>query len=82
MFTGIVQGLCRVGSVVDEPGLRRLQIDLGDLASGLQTGASVAVNGTCLTATSSERDGVRGSTSSVNRMARSNLGAISRSATW
>ena len=51
MFTGIVQGLCRVAAVVDEPGLRRLRIDLGELALGLETGASVAVNGTCLTAT-------------------------------
>jgi riboflavin synthase len=51
MFTGIVQGLCRVAAVVDESGLRRLTLDLGDLAEGLIAGASVAVNGTCLTAT-------------------------------
>lgn len=75
MFTGIVQAQCRVGSVVDEPGLRRLQMDLGDLADGLVTGASVAVNGTCLTATwiSNGRVGfdvIRES------MARSNLGLI------
>jgi riboflavin synthase len=51
VFTGIVQGLCRVVGVVDEPGLRRLRIELGELALGLEPGASVAVNGTCLTAT-------------------------------
>lgn len=51
MFTGIVQGLCRVVAVDDEPGLRRLRIDLADLSAALSTGASVAVNGTCLTAT-------------------------------
>jgi len=51
VFTGIVQGLCRVATITDEPGLRRLQVQLGGLAEGLQTGASVAVNGTCLTAT-------------------------------
>lgn len=50
MFTGIVQGLCEVVAVADEPALRRLQVDLGGLAEGLQTGASVAVNGVCLTA--------------------------------
>ena len=50
MFTGIVQGLCEVAAVADEPALRRLQVDLGGLAEGLQTGASVAVNGVCLTA--------------------------------
>lgn len=51
MFTGIVQGLCRVVAVADEPGLRRLQIDLTGLVDSLAPGASVAINGTCLTAT-------------------------------
>ncbi|HEX7036950.1 MAG TPA: riboflavin synthase subunit alpha [Pseudomonadales bacterium] len=51
MFTGIVQGLCPVRRVSDEPGLRRLTIDLGEHAVGLEPGASVAVNGTCLTVT-------------------------------
>ena len=49
MFTGIVQGLCEVASIADEPGLRLLEMDLGGLAEGLQLGASVAVNGVCLT---------------------------------
>lgn len=52
MFTGIVQGLCEVGAVDDEPGLRRLELRLGgELTDGLETGASVAVNGVCLTVT-------------------------------
>jgi len=51
MFTGIVQGFCEVVAVVDEPGIRRLSLRLGQLADGLETGASVAVNGACLTAT-------------------------------
>lgn len=51
MFTGIVQGLCEVAAVADEPALRRLRVDLGGLAEGLRPGASVAVNGVCLTAT-------------------------------
>src|SRR5215470_4545948 len=55
VFTGIVQGLCRVVAVADEPGLRRLQIDLIDLVDSLAPGASVAINGTCLTATSIDR---------------------------
>ena len=50
MFTGIVQGLCEVTSVGDEAGLRRLGVDLGALACGLDLGASVAINGVCLTA--------------------------------
>jgi riboflavin synthase len=51
MFTGIVQGLCRVVSVEEQTGLRGLAIELAELAGGLQLGASVAVNGTCLTVT-------------------------------
>ncbi|MAT82663.1 MAG: riboflavin synthase [Gammaproteobacteria bacterium] len=55
MFTGIVQGLCEVGAVDDEPGLRRLELRLGgELTDGLETGASVAVNGVCLTVTAVE----------------------------
>lgn len=51
MFTGIVQGLCRVVSVSREPNLTRFHVDLGELAPGVQLGASVAINGTCLTVT-------------------------------
>jgi len=75
MFTGIVQGLCRVAAVVDEPGLRRLRIDLGELALGLATGASVAVNGTCLTATQIDAGPV-GFDLIRESADRSNLGAI------
>jgi len=75
MFTGIVQGVCRVAGVVDEPGLRRLRIDLGELALGLETGASVAINGTCLTAT--HIDAGRVGFDLIRESAdRSNLGAI------
>lgn len=75
MFTGIVQGLCRVAAVTDEPGLRRLQLQLDDLASGLQLGASVAVNGTCLTATFVEKGRV-GFDVIRESIARSNLGGL------
>jgi riboflavin synthase len=51
MFTGIVQGLCTVAQVEEAPNLRRIALELGELASGLATGASVAINGTCLTVT-------------------------------
>jgi riboflavin synthase len=76
VFTGIVQGLCRVAEIADEPGLRRLQIQLDTLASGLQTGASVAVNGTCLTATVI-KDGRVGFDVIRESVARSNLGGLS-----
>lgn len=58
MFTGIVQGLCEVASVVDEPGLRRIRIQIGELSQGLDLGASVAINGVCLTATQVEAGSV------------------------
>ena len=51
MFTGIVQGLCKVCEVTDEVNLRRLTVDLGEMAQGVELGASVAVNGVCITVT-------------------------------
>ena len=51
MFTGIVQKVCAVAGV--RPGdVTRLRIALGELGAGLESGASVAVNGVCLTAVS------------------------------
>ena len=50
MFTGIVQGTRPVQEIHDYEGGRRLKIKLDDLSEGLQRGASVAVNGVCLTA--------------------------------
>ena len=57
MFTGIVKGMGRVVSV-EQPAadFRTHTVELpGDMAGGLQTGASVAHNGCCLTVT--ETDG-------------------------
>ena len=50
MFTGIVQGCGTVAEIRPGEGVTTLLIDLPD-ASGLQRGASVAINGACLTAT-------------------------------
>ena len=52
MFTGIVQGVAHVSAATDRPGLRsfRLQFPPG-FCAGLAIGASVAVDGTCLTVT-------------------------------
>ncbi len=52
MFTGIVQGTARIAAATDRPGLRsfRLQFPAG-FADGLAIGASVAVDGVCLTVT-------------------------------
>lgn len=51
MFTGIVDGLRTVVGVEEAPGRRRLRVALGPSAEGVVDGASVAVNGCCLTVT-------------------------------
>ncbi len=51
MFTGIIAELGRVGTIEASEEGGRLRIH-ADLASELETGDSVAVNGACLTATS------------------------------
>ncbi|MET3118615.1 riboflavin synthase [Undibacterium sp. GrIS 1.8] len=53
MFTGIVQGIARIASITDKPGLRTFTLDFPDgFCEGLEIGASVAVDGVCLTVTS------------------------------
>ena len=56
MFTGIVQGLIEVGEIEHMDDISRLRLNLAELGEGLSLGASVAINGTCLTvvATSSK----------------------------
>ena len=56
MFTGIVQGIRKILVVEDFQGGRRLRIKLEDSAEKLQQGASVAVNGVCLTVVRFEKD--------------------------
>ncbi|XOV81627.1 MAG: riboflavin synthase subunit alpha [bacterium] len=51
MFTGIVQALVRVQHIDDQGDLVKLTLDMGGMTDGLVPGASVAVNGTCLTVT-------------------------------
>jgi riboflavin synthase len=52
MFTGIVQGVAHVAQVTDRSGLRTLRLSFaGGFDAGLQIGASVSVEGVCLTAT-------------------------------
>lgn len=59
MFTGIVKGLGTVVSVTDKPGLRTFVVEVpAGYADGLQVGASVAIDGTCLTATAVDGDRV------------------------
>jgi riboflavin synthase len=54
MFTGIVQGTATVVAVAERVGLRSLTLALpAGFGDGLAVGASVAVDGTCLTVTGS-----------------------------
>jgi len=55
MFTGLIEGTGRVFALVSPKGVSlSLMIDAGPLAEGAQIGDSVAINGCCLTVTSSE----------------------------
>ncbi|MDT3591645.1 riboflavin synthase subunit alpha [Cronobacter sakazakii] len=52
MFTGIVQGTAKVVAIDEKPNFRTHVVELPDeLLPGLETGASVAHNGCCLTVT-------------------------------
>lgn len=58
MFTGIVQGVADVAALEDHPGLRRLRLAFPPgFDAGLAVGASVAVDGTCLTVTALQPQG-------------------------
>lgn len=49
MFTGLVEGLGRVVSILDEPPGKRLAIESSVFTERAELGASIAVNGCCLT---------------------------------
>lgn len=52
MFTGIVSGYCPITALTKETGLTTLTVDLTTVGTqGLRQGASVAINGACLTVT-------------------------------
>src|ERR1039458_2320950 len=55
MFTGLVEGTGRVVTLLSPEGVARsLMIDAGPLAEGARIGDSVAINGCCLTVSSTE----------------------------
>jgi riboflavin synthase len=57
MFTGIVQGMATVRALTERPGLRTFTLTFPPgFAQGLAVGASVAVDGTCLTVTALHGD--------------------------
>lgn len=59
MFTGIVQGIAHVESIVDRPGLRSFALRLPQrFDDGLTIGASVSCDGVCLTVTANGTPGL------------------------
>jgi riboflavin synthase len=51
MYTGITRGVFRVVDVAPRPGAARLTVELSEaLAAGVELGASISVDGVCLTA--------------------------------
>lgn len=57
MFTGIVQGVATIREVSTAPGLNTYAIQLpADRTEGVTIGASVSINGACLTVTRQEGD--------------------------
>ena len=59
MYTGIVSGTAPVIAVADGEGIRALTIDLDGFSEGLHIGASVALDGVCMTVVSMEGTEVR-----------------------
>jgi riboflavin synthase len=52
MFTGIVQSIAKIADVTDKNGIRTFVMDFNEgFCTGLEIGASVAVDGVCLTVT-------------------------------
>jgi riboflavin synthase len=57
MFTGIVQGIAQVAQVTERSGLRSLRLAFPrGFDAGLEVGASVSVDGVCLTVTARHED--------------------------
>ena len=60
MFTGIVQGIGVVTQLADRKGIRRVQVRMPKgYEEGLATGASIAINGLCLTVVGWDDQGVQ-----------------------
>ena len=59
MYTGIVSGTAPVIAVANGEGIHALTIDLDGFSNGLQIGASVALDGVCMTVVSMEGTEVR-----------------------
>ena len=52
MFSGIVSGTAPILRIAEGEGIRKITVDLGDFLDGLETGASVSLDGVCMTVVS------------------------------
>jgi riboflavin synthase len=77
MFTGIVQGIATVSALIDRPGLRSFVLALpSGFSPGLAIGASVAVDGVCLTVTSLDGAGAAAFDVMQQTLALTTLGSL------
>lgn len=80
MFTGIVQAKVKVSEISDQEQFRRLTLEVPEqLLQSLERGASISVNGTCLTATEFSQTEAFGWVSFDvidETLAKTNLGAL------
>jgi riboflavin synthase len=75
MFTGLIEQVCVVRSVLRKADSMELTIDLGKLAGGCKIGDSIAINGACLTVAGLGGDFVTFDVSGET-LAKSNLGGL------
>ena len=75
MFTGIIEAMADVSALIDEPPGKRLELACESIAADAEIGASVAINGCCLTVVA--HDGERMAfEAGPETLARTNLGEL------
>jgi riboflavin synthase len=57
MFTGIIEEIGEIAEIADSGGFRTVRVRAHRILDGIQAGASISVNGVCLTARAIHNDG-------------------------
>lgn len=80
MFTGIITARRPITHIVEQDTLRTFTLELGpELVKGLERGASVAINGCCLTATDIDHErGTAGFDVMLETLRQTTLGALTQ----
>jgi riboflavin synthase len=85
MFTGIIEEVGEIAEIADSGGFRTLRVRARRILDGIQTGASISVNGVCLTARTIHSDGFTADLSretlertSLNELAAGSLANLER----